>query len=224
MKLLVIENESALLARITRHFRKEHFFCDVATGYLHALQKIESYRYDCIILDPALPDGDGLTLIKRLREDEWRSGVIVVSERSLPEDKIAALNSGADDYMTKPFHLPELSARVRALVRRKYNQGSGIIEVNALRIELNSHTVSCGGEALDLSKTEYNLFLYLVMNRNHIVPLQSIVEHLFDGPSEKAPGPNYVYGHIKNLKRKLKGTGCPAVIRAVYGVGYRLQV
>ena len=222
MKLLVIEDKPLLLTRITRHFRKEDFFCDHADGYNYALQKIENFRYDCIILDPDLPDGNGLNLIPYLREDERKTGMIIISDQDSPDAKIAALNCGADDYMTKPIDLSELNARVNALLRRKYNQGKNAIQVNTLRIDLDSHTASCNGNILPLRKSEYHLFLFLAINKNHVVPLQAIVEHLFDGPSEKAPGPNYVYVHMKNLKRKLREIGYPRMIRTVYGVGYKL--
>ena len=222
MKLLIIEKDPILLTRITRHFRKEGFLCDNANAYRYALQKIESYQYDCMIIDPDLGDGDGIDLIRAVREDARKTGVIVISDRDTPEAKIAALNSGADDYMTKPVPLPELSARVKALLRRKYNQGNNTVQVNCMRIELDAHTVTCKGQLLDFRKHEYHLFLFLAMNKNHIVPVQAIAEQLFDGPSEKAPGANYVYGHIKNLKRKLRECGCPHLIQTVYGVGYKM--
>ena len=222
MKLLVIEKDPMLLARIIRHFRKEDFFCDNADTYDQALLKIENFQYDCIILDPHLPDGDGLKLIGYLRADTQKAGAIVISSLDSPDAKITALDHGADDYMTKPIDLPELGARVKALLRRKYNQGRSIIQVDSLRIDLDAHTVSSGGNLLPLRKREFHLFLFLAMNRNHIVPLQAIAEHLFDGPSEKTPPPDFIYVHIKNLKRKLRDIGYPELIRSVYGMGYIL--
>lgn len=222
MKLLIIEKDPLLLTRITRYFRKEGFLCDTAHSFRYALQKIESYQYDCMVLDPGLGDGDGFKLIHFVREDARRTGVIVISDQGSPEAKIVALNAGADDYMTKPIHLSELGARVKALLRRKYNQGNNTVEVSCMRIELDAHTVTCKGKMLDLRKHEYHLFVFLAMNKNHIIPTQTIAEQLFDGPSEKAPGANYVYGHIKNLKRKLRECGCPQLIRTVYGVGYKM--
>ena len=225
MKLLVIEDEPIQLTRITRYFRRENYFCDTAERYSQALQKIENFHYDCIILDPDLPDGDGLTLIKYLREDNRRSGVIIISRRDSMEDTVAGLNAGADDYIPKPLHLSELKARVNALLRRKFNAGQSMIQLNpCCCIDLDSHTVTCKANVLPLRRSEYHLFLFLATHRNHIVPLQTIAEHLFDGPSEKAPEPDYIYGHIKNLKRKLKEAGCPDSIRTVYGVGYKLTL
>jgi len=222
MKLLIIEKDPLLLSRITRHFRKEGFLCDTANSYRHALQKIENYQYDCMILEPELGDGDGRRLILYNREDARKTGVIVISDQGSPEAKIVALNAGADDYMTKPLDLSELGARVKALLRRKYNQGNNTILVSCMRIELNASTVICKGKTLELRKHEYHLFVFLAMNKNHIVPTQAIAEQLYDGPSERAPGANYVYGHIKNLKRKLRECGCPHLIRTVYGVGYKI--
>ena len=222
MKLLIIEKDPLLLTRITRHFRKEDFICDTANSYRQALQKIENYQYDCLILEPELNDGDGRRLISYIREDARKTGVIVISDQGSPSAKIVALNAGADDYMTKPLNLQELGARVKALLRRKYNQGNNTVQVSCMRIELDAHTVSCKGKELELRKHEYHLFLFLAMNKNHIIPTQTIAEQLYDGPSEKAPGANYVYGHIKNLKRKLRECGCPHLIRTVYGVGYKI--
>jgi DNA-binding response OmpR family regulator len=222
MKLLIIEKDPLLLTRITRHFRKEGFLCDTANAYRYALQKIENYQYDCMILDPELGDGDGFKLIEFVREDARKTGVIVISDKGSPNAKIAALNAGADDYLTKPINLSELRARVNALLRRKYNQGNNTVQVSCMRIELDAHTVVCKGKVLNLRKHEFHLFLFLAMNKNHIVPTQAIAEQLFDGPSEKAPGANYVYGHIKNLKRKLRECGCPQLIRTVYGMGYKI--
>jgi len=223
MKLLIIEKDPLLLTRITRHFRKEDFICDTANSYRQALQKIENYQYDCMILEPELNDGDGRRLILYLREDSRKTGVIVISDQGSPAAKIVALNAGADDYMTKPMDLSELGARVKALLRRKYNQGNNTIQVSCMRIELDASMVICKGKTLELRKHEYHLFVFLAMNKNHIIPTQTIAEQLYDGPSEKAPGANYVYGHIKNLKRKLRECGCPHLIRTVYGVGYKIE-
>ncbi|MBS1660607.1 MAG: response regulator transcription factor, partial [Bacteroidetes bacterium] len=151
-------------------------------------------------------------------------GVIIISARNSLDDKITGLDYGADDYLTKPFHLPELSARVKSIIRRKLNDGNASIELNALHIDLASRTVTTEGHTIALSKIEYDLLLFLATNKNRVVSRQAIAEHLYDGPSDQAPGPEFVYSHIKNLKKKLKEKNSPDLIQTVYGLGYKLIV
>ena len=224
MKLLVVEDEPSLLNSITRYFRQEQFICEGVSNYADALERIEDISYDCIILDINLPGGSGLQLLKYLREDKKKDGVIIISARNSLDDKIAGLDYGADDYLTKPFHLPELSARVKALLRRKYADGNTALDLDILQIDLLSRTVSTGGQTVALSKSEYDLLVFLVTNKNRVISRQAIAEHLCDGPADEAPGPEFAYSHIKNLKRKLKEKGCPEVIQTVYGLGYKFVV
>jgi DNA-binding response OmpR family regulator len=224
MKLLVVEDEPSLLNSITRYFRQEQFLCEGVTNFTDALRRMEDLSYDCIILDINLPGGSGLRLLKYLREDKKKDGVIIISARNSLDDKITGLDYGADDYLTKPFHLPELSARVKALLRRKYSDGSSIVDLDSLRIDLDSRIVTSNNKAIGLSKIEFDLLLFLVTNKNRVVSRQAIAEHLYDGPADQAPGPEFVYSHIKNLKRKMKEKGCPDIIQTVYGLGYKLVV
>lgn len=222
MKLLVIEDEPSLLNSIIRYFRQEQFLCEGVGSFNDALERIENNQYDCIILDINLPGGSGLQLLKYLREDKKKDGVIIISARNSLDDKIIGLDYGADDYLTKPFHLPELSARVKALLRRKYSDGGGALDLEGLHIDLAARTVTTEGQLVALSKIEYDLLIFLVTNKNRVVSRQAIAEHLYEGPSDQAPGPEFVYSHIKNLKKKLKEKGCPEIIQSVYGLGYKL--
>jgi DNA-binding response OmpR family regulator len=224
MKLLVIEDEPSLLNSITRYFRQEQFLCEGVNNFKEALQRIDDSPYDCIILDINLPGGSGLQLLKYLREDKKKDGVIIISARNSLDDKIMGLDFGADDYMTKPFHLSELSARVKALLRRKYADGNTTLDLDVLHIDLPSRAVTIEGQPVALTKIEYDLLIFLVTNKNRVVSRQAIAEHLYDGPPEQAPGPEFVYSHIKNLKRKLKEKGCPEIIQTVYGLGYKLVI
>lgn len=224
MKLLVVEDEPSLLNSITRYFRQEQFTCEGVSTYADALQRIDDTLYDCIILDINLPGGSGLQLLKYLREDKKKDGVIIISARNSLDDKVMGLNYGADDYLTKPFHLPELSARVKALLRRKLSDGNAVLSLGELIIDLASRTVTIGGLSIGLTRIEYDLLLFLATNKNRVVSRQAIAEHLYEGPSDQAPGPEFVYSHIKNLKKKLKEKGCSLTIQAVYGLGYKLFV
>ena len=222
MKLLVIEDEPSLLNSILRYFRQEQFLCEGAGNFTDALERIETTQYDCIILDINLPGGSGLQLLQYIRADKKKDGVIILSARNSLDDKLIGLDHGADDYLTKPFHLSELSARVKALLRRKYNEGHTAITLGELRIDLSARSVTVRDQAVALGRIEYNLLFFLVTNKNRVVSQQAIAEHLYDGPSDQAPGPEFVYSHIKNLKRKLKEKGCPEIIQSVYGLGYKL--
>lgn len=222
MKLLVIEDERSLLASIVQYFNQEKFSCDTAGSYEEGIRKIEDFQYDCIILDINLPGGSGLQLLKYLRQNKSRDGVIIISARDSLDDKIDGLNLGADDYLIKPFHLSELNARVRALIRRKYAAGANVLQVGLLKADLLARTIIYSEQPISLSKNEYDLLLFLMTNKNRVVSRQAIAEHIHDGPSEQIPSFDFVYSHIKNLKRKLKEKGCNEIIHSVYGLGYKL--
>src|ERR1700753_1968859 len=160
MKLLVVADEPSLLNSIPRYFRQEQFICEGVSNYPDALQRIEDTPYDCIILDINLPGGSGLQLLKYLREDKKKDGVIIISARNSLDDKITGLGYGADDYLTKPFHLPELSARVKALLRRKYSDGNTIIDLNGLCIDLTARSAATNGQTIGLTRIEYDLLLF----------------------------------------------------------------
>ena len=224
MKLLIIEDERSLLASIVQYFRQEKFLCETASSYEDGIRKIEDFQFDCIILDINLPGGSGLQLLKYLRQNKNKDGVIIISARDSLDDRIAGLDIGADDYLTKPFHLSELHARVRALIRRKYAEGASTLEVGILKVDLPSRVVLSAGQPIALSKIEFNLLLFLMTNKNRVVSRQAIAEHIHDGPSEQVPSFDFVYSHIKNLKRKLKEKGCHEIVHTVYGLGYKLSI
>ena len=222
MKILVIEDERSLLASMVQYFIREKFICDTAGSYHEGIAKIEDFQYDCIILDINLPGGSGLQLLKYLRQNQSHDGVIIISARDSLDDKIGGLNLGADDYLIKPFHLSELNARVRALIRRKYAQGANVLQAGPLKADLQSRTITYSEQPIPLSKNEFDLLLFLMTNKNRVVSRQAIAEHIHDGPSEQIPSFDFVYSHIKNLKRKLKEKGCHEIIHSVYGLGYKL--
>lgn len=224
MKLLVIEDEHSLLESILEYCVQEEFHCEGAASFAEAIGKIEDNDYDCIILDINLPDGNGLQLLKYLRKQKKEEGVIVISARNSLQDKIAGLNLGADDYLTKPFHLSELNARVKALLRRKNAQSAELLGTGDLKMDLLSHQVTVAGQKLVLTKSEFDLLAYLLNNKNRVVSRQAIAEHLYGDHSDTMPSFDFVYSQIKNLKRKLKEKECGDLIQSVYGLGYKLSV
>ena len=224
MKLLVVEDEPSLLASIQQYFTQEDFLCEGATTYAESLRKIEDFNYDCIILDINLPDGSGFSLLKYLRQEKKDDGVIIISARDSLDDRIQGLDLGADDYIIKPFHLSELNARVKALMRRKYGKGMNVLEAGSLKLDLSSRTVICNLQPLALTKNEFELLTYLLNNKNRVVSKQAIAEHMYGYETENMPSFEFVYWHIKNLKKKLKESGCDELIQTVYGLGYKISL
>jgi DNA-binding response OmpR family regulator len=203
---------------------QEEFVCDGTETFSEAINKIEDVNYDCIILDINLPDGNGLQLLQYLRKHEKEDCVIIISARNSLDDKITGLNLGADDYLTKPFHLSELNARVKALLRRKYPQGANMIQAGDLHLNLLSRTVSFAGQPVALTKNEYDLLIYLSNNKNRVVGKQAIAEHIYGHQADDLSSYDFVYSQIKNLKRKLKEKGAEDLIQTVYGIGYKLSI
>jgi len=224
MKLLVIEDETSLLKSIIEYFTQEDYLCETASSFREGLKKAEDFQYDCIILDINLPDGSGLKILEYLRQHKKSDGVIIISARDSLDDKIAGLNLGADDYITKPFHLSELNARVKALIRRKYTHGTDLLEIGNLRLNLLSRSVTCGSQQILLTKNEYDLLVFLLNNIDRVVGKQAIAEHIYGDQADNMPSFDFVYSHIKNLKKKLKDKSCEDIIQTVYGLGYKLSL
>jgi len=222
MKLLIVEDESSLLNGIKDYFEQSDFLCEGVLTFREAISRIEDFTYDCIILDINLPDGNGFQLLQYLRECKKDDSVIIISARDSLDDKIAGLNLGADDYLAKPFHLSELNARVKALIRRKYTQGINQLEMGNITLDLSAHTVNCNNKPVALTKNEFDLLLYLLNNKNKVVSKQAIAEHIYGDQADNLPSFDFVYSQIKNLKRKLKEKGCEEQIQTVYGLGYKL--
>lgn len=222
MKVLVVEDEASLLRSITEYFRKEDFLCEGAGSYAEGIARIEDFHYDCIILDINLPGGSGLDLLHYLRAHKKEDGVIIISARDSLDDRIAGLNLGADDYLTKPFHLSELNARVKALMRRKYWKGADLLTLGNLTIDIQARTALAGKTPLALTKNEYDLLLFLVSNKNRVVSRRAIAEHLFGNEADNLSSFDFVYSHMKNLKRKMKEKGADDIIQTVYGLGYKI--
>lgn len=224
MKVLVIEDEESLRRSIIEYFTHEEFVCDWADSYKAGVTKIEDFEYDCIILDINLPGGSGLDLLKYLRMNKKEDGVIIISARDSVNDRVAGLDLGADDYLTKPFHLSELNARIKALIRRKYSKGNPTLEMGDLAVEIASRTASFKGQALLLTKNEFDLLLFMAINKNRVLSKRAIGEHLFGEQADNLSSFDFVYSHVKNLKKKFKEKGAENLIQTVYGLGYKLAL
>jgi DNA-binding response OmpR family regulator len=224
MKLLIIEDEKELANSIKSYLTSERFICEVANDYHSALEKLEVFDYACIILDIGLPDGNGLHLLKALKEDGKSDGVLIISAKNSIDDKVLGLKSGADDYLAKPFHLSELGARVDAIIRRKVFNGNSLLQLDHLTIDLQSKTLMNEDGPIDLTRKEYDLLLYFISNKNKVISKDSITEHLYGDDMSLPDNFDFLYAHIKNLRKKLQQAGCPDYIKAVYGMGYKFAI
>jgi DNA-binding response OmpR family regulator len=223
MKVLIVEDEKELSQSICSYLSNEQFVCEQAATYSSAQEKIALYEYACIILDINLPDGNGIDLLKQLKEEGKLDGVLIVSAKNSIDDKVFGLKTGADDYLTKPFHLSELAARVAAIIRRKSFEGKNLINLDVLEIDLNQKTVKAQGEKIDLTKKEYDLLLYFIGNKNKVISKGAIAVHLWGDDMDMAGNYDFIYTHIKNLRKKLVQAGVPDFIQSVYGMGYKLS-
>ncbi|MFZ4520625.1 MAG: response regulator transcription factor [Bacteroidales bacterium] len=221
MKILLIEDEKELSNSITEYLQKENYLCEAVFNFEHAVEKINLYHYDCIIVDINLPDGSGLNLIKALKVNKSETGIIIISARNSLDDKISGLETGADDYLTKPFHLPELNARIKSIIRRRSFGGVNEIVFNDLRVLPEQMEVAVKGQNLVLTKKEYDLLVFFLSNRDRVLTRESIAEHLWGDEMDMADSFDFIYTHIKNLRKKIVEKGGEDYIRTVYGMGYK---
>jgi DNA-binding response OmpR family regulator len=224
MKILIIEDEREMAKSIVQFLRQESYVCEVAYTVSDAEEKIAMHDYDCILLDITLPDGNGLKILEKLKEHKKLDAVIIISAKNSLDDKIKGLNLGADDYLPKPFHLSELSARVSAVIRRKRFDGNSSVKTHELYIDLLGKTVSVNDKSVDLTRKEYDLLLFVISNKNRVVTKNAIAEHLSGDDAEVFDNFDFIYAHMKNLKRKLADAGCRDYIKTIYGLGYKFEV
>lgn len=223
MKVLIIEDEKEIASSIKNYFKSNGIHCEIASNYNDAQSKIGAYDYDCILLDLMLPDGDGFNLLKELKSANKTDGVIIISAKENLETRIKGFNLGADDYLTKPFHLAELLVRMQALVRRKNFKGNNVITFNEITIDMLAKTVHANDKKLDTTKKEIDLLLFLIGNENKVLSKGAIAEHLSGDMADMLDNHDFVYAHIKNLKKKLTQAGSGDYIKTVYGLGYKWQ-
>lgn len=221
MKILVIEDEQVLLESILAYFIGEGNICEFASNFSSASEKIALYNYDCILLDLGLPDGEGLELLSQLKQMKKKDGVLILSARHSLDDRLAGLDLGADDYLVKPFHLSELKARVSAIVRRKNFDGDNLIIFNEIKVDVSAMKTSVSNNQVILTKKEFDLLVYFLANKNKIVTKNAMAEHLWGDEMDLSNDFDFIYTHVKNLKKKLAEAGGKDYLRSVYGIGYK---
>jgi DNA-binding response OmpR family regulator len=223
MKLLIVEGEEELRNSLVIFFKSEGYICETSSSFKEGLEKINVYKYDCIITDIGLKDGSGLDIVRALKDKRINCGAIIISGKSTLEDKIEGLEIGADDYLTKPFHLSELNARLKSLLRRRKFDGEQSIIFNEIKIAPDTLRVAANGKALTLTKKEYDLLTYFISNKTKILTKETIVEHLWGDHISSSDSFDFLYTHVSNLRKKLIDHGVKDYINTVYKIGYRFS-
>ena len=223
MKILIVEDEPALRELIQRSLEKERYVVEVAADFNSALRKIEDYDYDCVLLDIMLPDGSGLDLLEKLKAMHKRENVIIISAKDSLEDKVLGLELGADDYLPKPFHLAELNARIKSVIRRQHHDGEIDICLGNIRILPDKYQVLINDREVELNRKEYDILLYFINRPGRLVNKNTLAESVW-GDHIDQDNFDFIYAQIKNLRKKLKDAGATAEIKAVYGFGYKMIV
>lgn len=222
MKILLVEDELELLHSMKDYLSMEGFVCEIAPDYSTASRLIGAYEYDCIVIDITLPDRSGLLLIEEIKKINTETGIIIVSAKNSIDDRVFGLSQGSDDYLTKPFHLSELNARLKALIRRKYFKGSDVIHCASLMIDLSAKKLFVNKVEIILTQKEYEILIYLISGKEKVFTKEAIAEHLWGDSIDQADSFGFIYTHIKNLRRKITDAGGVDPIVTVYGLGYKI--
>ena len=221
MKVLIIEDEPGLQQSIQKYLEHQGFVCEVAGNFRSGMEKINNFNYDCVVVDIGLPYGNGLDIIKELKQIEAKSGIIIISAKNALEDKLKGLELGSDDYLTKPFHLSELNARINAIIRRRNFGGSKIIQFEEIKLDAEALRVTVNEKAVELTEKEYQLLEYFIANQRRVLTKAAIASHIWGDEYDQVSNYDFIYTHIKNLRKKLIDAGCSDYIKTVYGTGYR---
>jgi DNA-binding response OmpR family regulator len=223
MKILIIEDEPELAKSISDYLAGENYLCEFAASFHEALEKVTTYEYNCILLDLMLPGGDGMKILEELKKQNKQDGVIIISAKNALDDKIKGLHLGADDYLAKPFHLSELAARIYSVIRRRQFANANVIQQNELQIDLLAKTLLIHNTPVVLTKKEFGLLLFFMGNKNRVISKNALAEHLSGDLADMLDNHDFVYAHIKNLKKKLTEAGCENYLKTVYGTGYKWE-
>jgi len=223
MKILIVEDEKGLAETMKNYLSSEGFLCESVKTYNEAEDSLSVYSYDMIILDLTLPGGNGLDLIKLIKKTNKEAGLLIVSAKNSLDDKIKGLDMGADDYISKPFHLAELNSRIKSLARRRHYEGANELIFNEIKINIEANEASVNGEKLELTKKEYDILLYFIVNKNKLITRESIAEHTWGDSISYAENFDFVYSHIKNLRKKIRQKKGRNYIHNLYGIGYKFS-
>ena len=221
MKILIVEDEIGILNSMYSFLQKGEFVCEKAMTLFEAEDKFISYSYDIVILDINLPDGSGFDFLKQIKKVKPETGVLIVSAKDSLDDKLTGLDLGADDYISKPFHLAELNSRVNSILRRRKFAGSETINFNEIEINPSAKSVIANNIQIELTKKEYHLLLYFITNKNRVLTKEAIAEHLWGDIINLVDNFDFIYTHMRNLRNKIKKTGAEDYLKTIYGLGYK---
>ena len=221
MKILIIEDEQALQESILKYLEHQGFICEAVSDFLKGKEKVTQFVYDCIVVDIGLPFGSGLDIVKEMKFMESKAGIIIISAKNALEDKLNGLDLGADDYLTKPFYLSELTARINAIIRRRNFGGSKVITFNEIKLEAEVQRVTVNNKPVDLTEKEYQLLEYFIANQRRLLTKGAIAEHIWGDEYMHVSNFDFIYTHIKNLRKKLLDAQGGDYIKTVYRSGYR---
>ena len=224
MKILIVEDEPNQRELTRRMLEKERYIVETAGDLRTAMRKVEDYRYDCILLDLMLPDGNGLSLLKALKKEGTETAVIILSARDSIEDKVEGLDLGADDYLPKPYHLAELSARIKSVLRRRQRGGEMYLTVGNVKVLPAEFRVYVGEKEVELARKEYDILIYFMNRTGRLVDKQALAEAVWGDHIDQVDNFDFIYAQIKNLRKKLKDAGATPEIKAVYGFGYKMII
>jgi DNA-binding response OmpR family regulator len=224
MQILIVEDEASLMESMVSYLEMEGFRCEQAADFKTATCVIDKHDYLCMLIDLNLPDGDGLELVKLARENDSKSGIIIISARNAIEQRVEGLDAGADDYLVKPFHLSELVARVHSVVRRTRLEGGEMLRFDRIRVAPEERTCFVDEQQVELTQKELDLLLYFMSNRNRVVTKEGIADYLWGEYGGDYGSYDFVYTHLKNLRRKLMDAGCPDYVQNIYGIGYKFSI
>jgi DNA-binding response OmpR family regulator len=222
MKILVIEDDNELREIISRSLTAERYVVETAATYREARQKALGYEYDCILLDIMLPDGNGLKILSEMKRNDKDVNVIILSAKDSLDDKVEGLNLGADDYLPKPFHLAELHARIKSVLRRKQRDGQQLLQFGNVVIHPESFKVEVAGKMIDLGRKEYDILAYFMIRPNRLVEKHIMAESVLGDYIDQADSFDFIYAQMKNLRKRLKEAGADIEIKTIYGFGYKL--
>ncbi|MHA4895335.1 response regulator transcription factor [Pedobacter sp. PWIIR3] len=224
MKILIVEDERELANSMAIYLSGQNYLCEMAADYHQAMKKIASYQYDCILLDIMLPGGSGMAILTELKAQNKQDGVIIISAKNALEDRISGLELGADDYLSKPFHLSELSARIHSVIRRKNFANSNTIQQHEIKIDLLAKAVTVHDKPISLTKKEFDLLLFFIGNKNRVLSKSALAEHLSGDLADMLDNHDFIYAHIKNLKKKLTEADSGSYLKTLYGNGYKWEI
>lgn len=224
MKILIIEDEYEILKSTESFLQSEGYIVEKATDYVSGIDKVHLYKYDCILLDISLPGGSGLKILEEMKKSGISNNTIIISAKNSIEDKITGLDLGADDYLTKPFHLAELHARIKAVLRRKELDGNNSLSIGNLIVDFDTHIVLVNNTELKLNRKEFDILSFFATNMNRLITKEVLAEHVWGDNIDLADNFDFVYAQMKNLRKKMKDNNVTATIENIYGIGYKMVI